>query len=49
MMMANGMVFFAGIVTMDGTRLVSTIMTECAAIGSSITRTGQSTGNGTTK
>ena len=45
MMMANGMVFFAGIMimTMEGTRLVSTIITVRAAIGSIITRTGQST------
>ena len=49
MMMANGMVFVAGIMTMEGTTLVSTIMTDCAAIGSGITRTGQSTLNGTSK
>jgi len=49
MMVANRMVFVAGIMTMEGTGLVSTIMTVGAAIGSGITRTGQSTVNGTTK
>ena len=49
MMMANSMVFFALIGTVEGTRLVSTIMSVRAAIGSGITRTGQSSVNGTTK
>ena len=49
MMVANGMVFVAMILTMEGTGLVSTIMTDGAAIGSIITRTGQSSMNGTTK
>ena len=49
MMVANGMVFVAMMVTMESTSLVSTIMTERAAIGSCITRTGQSAMNGTTK
>ena len=49
MMMANRMVFVAGIMTMEGTALVSTIITVGAAIGSRITRTGQSTMNVTTK
>ena len=40
MMMANRMVFVAGIMTMEGTALVSTIITVGAAIGSRITRTG---------
>ena len=39
----------AGIVTMERTGLVSSIMAECAAIGSGITRTGQSTVNMTSK
>ena len=49
MMMANRMVFVAGMMTMDGTSLVSTIITVSAAIGSCITTTGQSTVNMTTK
>ena len=49
MMVANSMVFVARMMTVDGTTLVITIMTVRAAIGSGITRTGQSTGNGTTK
>ncbi len=39
----------AGIMTMEGTALVSGIMAGSAAIGSGITRTGQSAVNGTTK
>ena len=42
-LMANGMDFPALIMTVEGTALVSTIMTVSAAIGSGITRTGQST------
>ena len=49
MMMANGMVFVARIMTVECTALVSTIITDGAAIGSCITRTGQSTVNGTPK
>ena len=49
MMVANRMVFVAGIMTVDGTTLVSTIITVGAAIGSCITRTGQSAMNRTTK
>ena len=53
MMVANGMVFVALILsmecTMECTGLVSTIMTDRAAIGSRITTTGQSTVNGTPK
>ena len=45
MMVANGMVFVALIVSMEGTSLVSAIMADSAAIGSIITRTGQSTVN----
>ena len=37
----------AGIMAMESTALVSSIMTVSAAIGSIITRTGQSTMNGT--
>ena len=39
----------AWILTVEGTTLVSLIMAEYAAIGSIITRTGQSTVNMTTK
>ena len=49
MMMAKRMVFVAGMMPVDCTRLVSTIMTYSAAIGSGITRTGQSAMNGTSK
>ena len=49
MLVANGMVFVARIMTVDGTALVSIIMTDSAAIGSRITRTGQSTVNMTSK
>ena len=48
-MVANGMVLVARIMTMESTALVSTIMTVRAAIGSGITRTGQSTVNWTSK
>ena len=49
MVMAVGMDSIAWIGRLDATTLVSTIMAFSAAIGSGITRTGQSTMNGTTK
>ena len=49
MVMAVGMDSVAWIGRMESTALVSTIITVCAAIGSGITRTGQSSVNGTTK
>ena len=49
MLVANGMDLAAVIMTMEGTTLVSSIMADSAAIGSIITRTGQSTLNRTCK
>ncbi len=49
MMMANGMVLVAMMMTGERTALVSSIMADSAAIGSCITRTGQSAVNMTAK
>ena len=49
MLMENSMDSAAGIMTVEGTTLVSTIMADSAAIGSGIDRTGQSTMNRTAK
>ena len=49
MVMAVRMDSVAGIGRMESTTLVRSIMAETAAIGSGITRTGQSSLNGTTK
>ena len=47
-LIAKSMDFPAGIMTMESTKLVSTIMADGAAIGSIMTRTGQSALKGTT-
>ena len=49
MVMAVGMDSFAGIGRMESTTLVRTIMAVTAAIGSCITRTGQSSVKRTSK
>ena len=49
MVMAVGMDSIAGIGSMESTALVSTIMAVTAAMGSGITRTGQSSVKMTTK
>ena len=49
MVMAVGMDSVAGIWRMESTTLVRSIMAVAAAIGSRITRTGQSSVKGTTK